>query len=54
LVRKLRLVETVSGVRITKWLTPLEITPEGRYLLEEAQCVLARYADERDGAKSVP
>jgi hypothetical protein len=54
LVRKLRLVETVSGVRITKWLTPLEIMPEGRYLLEEAQCVLARYADERDGAKSVP
>lgn len=53
-VRRLRLVETVSGVRVTKWLTPLEITAEGRYLLEEAQHVLARYADEHDFSKFVP
>jgi len=44
-VRKLRAVESTSGVRITKWLTPLELTPQGRLLLEEAMRVLARYAD---------
>ncbi|SBU96835.1 TniQ protein [Streptomyces sp. Ncost-T6T-1] len=43
LIMKLRTAERVSGIRIAKWLTPLELTPRGRLLLEEAQGVLARY-----------